>query len=54
MIPFLATVLALGGLAAVESLMHGVTNLSADFLLLVVFACIAVVCPPFRLDTFPP
>jgi hypothetical protein len=41
MTPFLATVLALGGIAAAEALMHGVTNLSADFLLLVVFACIA-------------
>jgi hypothetical protein len=41
MSPFLATVLALGGLAAVESLMHGMVSLSADFLLLVVFACIA-------------
>ncbi len=41
MTPFLATVLALGGLAAAESLMHGMLNLSTDFLLLVVFACIA-------------
>ncbi len=40
MTPFLATVLALGGIAAAEALMHGVTNLSADFLLLVIFACI--------------
>jgi len=38
---FLATVLALGGLTAVESLMHGMISLSADFLLLVVFACVA-------------
>lgn len=41
MSPFLATVLALGGMAIMESLMHGLPNLSADFLLLVVFACIA-------------
>jgi len=41
MTPFLATVLALGGLAAAESLMSGMVNLSADFLLLMVFACIA-------------
>ena len=41
MSPFLATVMALGGIAAVESLMHGMVNLSADFLLLVVFACVA-------------
>jgi len=42
MTPFLATVLALGGLAAAQSLMGGMVNLSADFLLLTVFACIAV------------
>jgi hypothetical protein len=41
MSPFLATVLALGGLATVESLMHGMISLRADFLLLVIFACIA-------------
>lgn len=41
MFPFLATVVTLGGIAAVESTMHGVMSLSADFLLLVVFACIA-------------
>jgi hypothetical protein len=40
MFPFLATVLTLGGIAAVESMMHGMPVLSADFLLLVVFACI--------------
>jgi len=37
---FLATVLTLGGFAALEGLMHGVFHLSADFLLLVVFACV--------------
>jgi hypothetical protein len=41
MTPFLATVLTLGGLAVFETLWHGVGPLSADFLLLVVFACIA-------------
>src|SRR6266446_4651876 len=41
MTPFLAAVLALGGLAAAQSLMSGMTNLTADFLLIVVFACIA-------------
>lgn len=41
MTPFLATVLTLGGIAAAEALMHGLPTLSADFLLLVVFACIA-------------
>ncbi len=34
MTAFLATVLALGGFAALETLMHGTVNLSADFLLL--------------------
>jgi MASE9 protein len=38
---FLATVLLLGGFAALEGLMHGMFSLSADFLLLVVFACVA-------------
>ncbi len=38
---FLATVLTLGGFAALEGLMHGVFSLSADFLLLLVFACVA-------------
>ena len=38
---FLAAVLALGGLAALEGLMHGMFSLSADFVLLVVFACVA-------------
>ncbi len=38
---FLATIMMLGGLAVVESLMHGMMSLSADFLLLLVFACIA-------------
>ncbi len=33
--------MALGGLAAAESLKHGMVSLSADFLLLVVFTCIA-------------
>lgn len=41
MTAFLATVLTLGGLAAVESLLHGTMGLSPDFLLLVVFACVA-------------
>ena len=41
MTAFLATVLALGGFAALETLMHGALNLSADFLLLLVFACVA-------------
>jgi hypothetical protein len=41
MTTFLATILMLGGLAAVESLMHGMMSLSADFLLLAVFACVA-------------
>lgn len=41
MTTFLATILMLGGLAAVESLMHGVMRLSADFVLLTVFACVA-------------
>jgi hypothetical protein len=41
MSPFLATVLALGGLAVIESLMHGMISLHADFLLLLIFACIA-------------
>src|SRR6185295_6121850 len=37
----LAAVLALGGLAALEGLRHGMLSLSADFLLLMVFACVA-------------
>jgi hypothetical protein len=41
MTAFLATVLTLGGLAAVESLLHGMMGLSPDFLLLVVFGCVA-------------
>jgi hypothetical protein len=41
MTTFLATVLMLGGVAAVESLMHGAMSLGADFLLLMVFACVA-------------
>ena len=41
MTAFLATVTILGGFAALESLMHGMSNLSADFLLLLVFACVA-------------
>jgi len=41
MTPFLATILTLGGLAVLDTLLHGVGPLSADFLLLVVFACIA-------------
>src|SRR2546428_7700235 len=41
MSPFLVTIMTLGGLAAVQALMHGMISLSADFLLLVVFACIA-------------
>ncbi|HXH28474.1 MAG TPA: hypothetical protein VNL37_05475 [Candidatus Polarisedimenticolia bacterium] len=38
---FLATVMGLGGLAALQSLLSGPVTLSADFLLLVVFACLA-------------
>src|SRR5262245_25817075 len=38
---FLAAVMALGGLAALEGLSHGMRRLSADFLLLLVFACVA-------------
>src|SRR5262245_30908570 len=38
---FLAAVMALGGLAALEGLSHGMRRLSADFLLLMVFACVA-------------
>jgi hypothetical protein len=38
---FLATVMALGGLAALQGLLSGSVHLSADFLLLLVFACIA-------------
>ena len=38
---FLAAVLTLGGLAALEGLMQGMFSLSADFVLLVVFACVA-------------
>lgn len=41
MTTFLATILMLGGVAAVESLMHGMMSLSAEFLLLAVFACVA-------------
>jgi len=41
MVTFLATVMALSGLAAVESLLHGMTGPGADYLLLLVFACIA-------------
>ena len=41
MTPFLATVLTLGGLAVLDTLLHGIGPFSADFLLLVVFACIA-------------
>jgi len=39
--PFLGTVMALGGLAALQSLLGGGLHLSADFLLLLVFGCIA-------------
>ena len=38
---FLALIMTFGGLAAVESLMHGALTLSPDFLLLAVIACIA-------------
>ncbi len=38
---FLATVLSLGGFAALDGLTHGPLNLSADYLLLLVFACVA-------------
>mgnify|MGYP001592322470 CR=1 FL=1 len=41
MTAFLATVLTLSSLAAVESLLHSMMGLSPDFLLLVVFACVA-------------
>lgn len=41
MTAFLAIVTILGGFAALESLMHGMSSLSADFLLLLVFACVA-------------
>src|SRR2546425_8557805 len=41
MTPFLATVLTLGGLAVLDTLLHGIGPLSADFLLLLVFACVA-------------
>jgi hypothetical protein len=41
MTPFLATILTLGGLAVLDTLLHGLGPLSADFLLLLVFACIA-------------
>ena len=41
MTAFLATVMALSGLAAIESLLHGMRGLSVDFLLLTVFACVA-------------
>ena len=41
MTAFLATVLTLGGLAALESLQHGMMDLRPDFLLLAVFGCIA-------------
>ncbi len=37
---FLAAVVALGGIAALESLMHGVLTLSAELLLITVLACI--------------
>ena len=38
---FLATILTLSGVAVLEALMHGVLNVSADYLLLLVFACVA-------------
>jgi len=41
MTPFLAVVATLGGMAALESLMHDMHAMSADFLLLLVFACVA-------------
>lgn len=41
MTTFLAAVMTLGGIAAVESWMHGMMAVSADYLLLVVFACVA-------------
>jgi len=41
MTAFLATVALLGGIAALESLMHSVSRLSPDFVLLMVFACVA-------------
>ena len=41
MTPFLAVGATLGGMAALESLMHDMHAMSADFLLLLVFACVA-------------
>ncbi len=41
MVTFLGTVMALSALAAVESLRHGMAGLSVDYLLLLVFACVA-------------
>jgi hypothetical protein len=41
MTTFLAAVMALSGFAAVESLLHGLSGVSVDFLLLTVFACVA-------------
>jgi hypothetical protein len=41
MTAFLGMVLALGGVAALDALMHGAAHLSADFLLLLVCACVA-------------
>ena len=38
---FLATISTLGALAALESVMQGAMSLSSDFLLLLVFACVA-------------
>ena len=44
---FLATIVTLGGIAAFESMMHGVGTLSTEFLLITVLACIAA---PHTLD----
>lgn len=44
---FLATIVALGGIAAFESTMHGVWTISTEFLLITVLACIAA---PHTLD----
>jgi hypothetical protein len=47
MTAFLATMMALGGIAAFESLMHGVWAPSSELLLLVVLACVTA---PHSLD----
>jgi hypothetical protein len=44
---FIAILAALGGLATLEGLLHGLPRLTADYLLLIVFACVAA---PHTLD----